>query len=95
MRKWPRSGSAKLVHAAAALALAGCAGQMRFPVSQEAQDALATQNINVVRIMTENIAQYHQPASALRDGRSADSKTDGMLQTDATAVPKYAFPPSL
>ncbi|SUZ33630.1 hypothetical protein ROE7235_03403 [Roseibaca ekhonensis] len=61
MRKWPRSGGATLVLAAATLALAGCAGQMRFPVSQEAQDALAKQNINVVRITTENIAQYRTP----------------------------------
>ena len=43
------------------LVLAGCAGQMRFPVSQEAQDALADQNINVVRITTDNIGQYRTP----------------------------------
>lgn len=43
------------------LVLAGCAGQMRFPVSQEAQDTLAAQNINVIRITTDNIARHRTP----------------------------------
>lgn len=44
------------------MVLAGCTGQMRFPISENAQVELADQNINVVRISTENIAQYRTPA---------------------------------
>lgn len=51
----------KVAIATLVVVLAGCAGQMRFPVSEDAQDALATQNINVVRITTDNIAQYRTP----------------------------------
>lgn len=46
---------------AATMGLAACAGQMRFPVSQDAQERLAEQNINVIRISTENITEYRAP----------------------------------
>lgn len=46
---------------AAAMGLSACAGQMRFPISEDAQDRLAAQNINVIRISTDNITQYRVP----------------------------------
>lgn len=51
----------RVVLVALVLILAGCAGQMRFPVSESAQEKLVDQNINIVRISTENIAQYRTP----------------------------------
>ncbi len=47
---------------AAAIGVSSCAGQMRFPISLEGQEKLSEQNINVVRVTTENIAQYRTPA---------------------------------
>lgn len=44
-----------------AMALSACAGQMRFPVTQSGQSGLAAQNINVIPITAENIAQYRTP----------------------------------
>ena len=48
--------AAKMMLAAMILVLGGCAGQMRFPISENAQEKLVDQNINVVRITTENIS---------------------------------------
>lgn len=53
--------AAKMMLAAMILVLGGCAGQMRFPISENAQEKLVDQNINVVRITTENISQYRTP----------------------------------
>lgn len=46
----------------AAMGVSSCAGQMRFPISLEAQEKLADQNINVIRVTTENIGRYRTPA---------------------------------
>lgn len=46
---------------AATLVLSSCAGQMRFPVSEDAQAKLAEENINVIRVTTDNIAQVRTP----------------------------------
>lgn len=51
--------------ALAALVLAGCAGQMHFPTSEDRQGDLASQGINVVRMTTENIGQYSSVSSSM------------------------------
>lgn len=69
MRQWQTTGNRTLrtpswtpvLMLLAALGLSACAGQMRFPVSQSGQNSLAAQNINVISITTENIAQYRHP----------------------------------
>lgn len=61
-RKICRSLRAPLALGALAIGLAACSGQMRFPVDETNQAALATQNINVVRMTPENIGQYRVPS---------------------------------
>lgn len=66
MRQWQRTGGraplwAPVVLLLVAIGLSACAGQMRFPVSQSGQTSLAAQNINVIAITAENIAQYRTP----------------------------------
>lgn len=56
-----RIKSTPLLLLAATLVLSACAGQMRFPVSEDAQERLEAQNINVVRVTTDNIAQVRTP----------------------------------
>jgi len=38
--------------------LAACSGQMRFPVTEAGQESLASRNINVIPVTTENVTRY-------------------------------------
>ncbi len=57
----PRQMTAPSLLLVAVLMLSACAAQMRFPVGEEAQERLVAQNINVIRVTTDNIAQYRSP----------------------------------
>lgn len=66
-----RTGGLPLLLLAATLTLSACAGQMRFPVSENAQQKLSEENINVIQVTTDNIAQLRTPKFlANQNGRS-------------------------
>lgn len=58
------------------LALVSCTAQMQFPVSEDAQAEMITQNINVVRITTENIVQYRNPDFVANRSQASNPPAD-------------------
>lgn len=58
------------------LALAACTGQMRFPVTEDAQAKLEEQNITVIRITPENIGQYRLPVFRANGGEIGNAPAD-------------------
>jgi len=79
-KKFPKARSAFLV-SALLFGLAACSGQMRFPVTESGQADLPSQNINVIRMTPENIAQYRVPTFSVRHKNGSNPPANPALYT--------------